>query len=181
MASPSLSAGMISVAFTDVTVRPGPAPSCTRCRFSRARARPRGPLELNPLASHQRALAPPRAASLTGRDKRAAPAHVRHLADVCELRRGEDAVGALRGRSSRRRSDLFQYTHGTMSPLGVMRTVWRPHPDPFLNGSPSIALRIGSVVLTSRAAASSRRNPSQNSSWVSVKASVMTGWYTLTR
>src|SRR6266446_5698778 len=35
--------GMISVAFTGVTVRPGPALSCTRCQFSRARAPPRGP------------------------------------------------------------------------------------------------------------------------------------------
>src|SRR2546422_10194332 len=23
----------------------------------------------------------------------------------------------------------------TMSPFGVMRTVWRPHPEPFLNGA----------------------------------------------
>src|SRR5207245_3294129 len=64
------------------------------------------------------------------------------------------------GRSSRRRSDLRQYTHGMISPFGVMRTVWRPHPDPFLNGSPSIALRIGSVVLTSLGGASSRWKPS---------------------
>src|SRR5262249_29464947 len=134
-----------------------------------------GPLKLDCLASHERAvrvreldaagqLAPARAAPVTGGDERATPADVRHSAGALELPRGEDSVGALRQHVVEPTVGLGPIPQGTMSPLGVTRTVLRPHPDPFLNGWPSIALRIGSVVLASRAAASSRRNPSQNSS-----------------
>jgi len=167
---------MISVAFNALTSGRTQHRRARAARFQELAFGGGSPLEIDLLASHERTvrigeldaageLAPARATAVAGRDEWAAPADLRHQADARELGRGEHAVGTLRGQVLEAQIGRgFQYTHGTMSPFGVMRTVWRPHPEPFLNGAPSMALRIGSVVLTSRAAASSRRNPSQNSS-----------------